>query len=601
MILKVIKKVYRISTAARGPQGPSGVGNGEGGGGAYAATSSSSLSIASSGSRTFTTQANLSYSAGARVRATSGANWMEGVCSSYSGTTLVVVLDKSNGSGTFNSWTINITGEPGAVGPQGPQGVQGVQGPQGTQGVQGPQGPQGVPGNDGATGPQGPTGLTGATGATGPQGPQGITGPTGPQGPAGNDGATGPQGPTGATGPQGPTGATGPAGPAPSGDGIVSVTGGVLDTPATLRARVAADAANLRSDLGLGTAALLNVPASGNAASGEVVKGDDGRLSNARTPTTHNHIASEVIDFAEAVDDRVANLLVAGTNLTFVYNDASNTLTLNVTGGGGSVATDAIFTTKGDIAVGTGASASARLPATFRRNILQVDPVQSVGLKWLPWNYGFPMGRMAWGQRQIVSNGFKELGIAFAESSSSSSYTSRTSTSPNYRALLTAVTIDTNATVGINATGDSPFYGKYLMAGGLFCLSSLSNVRVYLGWNSSGTGAVSSDLSPAHTLHFRFSTSAGDTNWKVVTRDATTENVQDSGVVADLNWFEWMIIHDPASGHALFYINGNLVYTQTANLPVAGQNAFLCIGVRTLTAAAYSLRYSDVFVAYDKI
>ena len=47
----------------------------------------------------------------------------------------------------------------------------------------------------------------------------------------GPPGATGPAGPTGATG---ATGATGPAGPAPSGTGLVRVTGGVIDTRAEL-------------------------------------------------------------------------------------------------------------------------------------------------------------------------------------------------------------------------------------------------------------------------------------------------------------------------------------------------------------------------------
>lgn len=42
-----------------------------------------------------------------------------------------------------------------------------------------------------------------------------------------------------------------------------------------------ADAAAQRATLGLGTAAVLNAPASGNAASGEAVKGDDTRLSAA--------------------------------------------------------------------------------------------------------------------------------------------------------------------------------------------------------------------------------------------------------------------------------------------------------------------------------
>jgi hypothetical protein len=46
-----------------------------------------------------------------------------------------------------------------------------------------------------------------------------------------------------------------------------------------------ASASTARSNLGLGSAALLNAPASGNAAAGEAVKGNDSRLTNSRTPT----------------------------------------------------------------------------------------------------------------------------------------------------------------------------------------------------------------------------------------------------------------------------------------------------------------------------
>lgn len=51
----------------------------------------------------------------------------------------------------------------------------------------------------------------------------------------------------------------------------------------------AASAAVARTNLGLGTAALLNAPASGNASSTEVVKGNDTRLSDARAPLEHYH------------------------------------------------------------------------------------------------------------------------------------------------------------------------------------------------------------------------------------------------------------------------------------------------------------------------
>lgn len=42
---------------------------------------------------------------------------------------------------------------------------------------------------------------------------------------------------------------------------------------------------------------------------------------------------------SEAIDDRVAALLVAGTNVTLTYNDGANTLTVAATGGSGGGAT----------------------------------------------------------------------------------------------------------------------------------------------------------------------------------------------------------------------------------------------------------------------
>lgn len=49
-------------------------------------------------------------------------------------------------------------------------------------------------------------------------------------------------------------------------------------------------------------------------------------------PTAHTHPASEVTDFAEAVDDRVAALLVEGTNVTLTYDDGAGTLTVDAAG-----------------------------------------------------------------------------------------------------------------------------------------------------------------------------------------------------------------------------------------------------------------------------
>lgn len=46
----------------------------------------------------------------------------------------------------------------------------------------------------------------------------------------------------------------------------------------------------------LGTASALNVAESGDASTGEVVKGDDSRLTDARTPVSHTHTVQDVLD-----------------------------------------------------------------------------------------------------------------------------------------------------------------------------------------------------------------------------------------------------------------------------------------------------------------
>lgn len=54
-------------------------------------------------------------------------------------------------------------------------------------------------------------------------------------------------------------------------------------------------------------------------------------------PASHTHTASQVTDFAEATDDRVAALLTAGANITLTYNDAAGTLAIASTAGGGGI------------------------------------------------------------------------------------------------------------------------------------------------------------------------------------------------------------------------------------------------------------------------
>lgn len=103
-----------------GPSGTNGVG--------YGGTSATSLLIANLVTKVFTTQAGLAYQVGNYVRASSlanGANYMEGLVSAYSGTSLSIAVTKIGGAGTFADWRFAVSGSPGVDygNPQPPSGT----------------------------------------------------------------------------------------------------------------------------------------------------------------------------------------------------------------------------------------------------------------------------------------------------------------------------------------------------------------------------------------------------------------------------------------------------------------------------------------------
>lgn len=102
-----------------------------------------------------------------------------------------------------------------------------------------------------------------------------------------------------------------------------------------------------------GTSASLNVPATGNASATEVVKGNDSRLTNARTPTSHTHTASQISDFSSAVSTEITNNAGAGhgTGTVTEHSDVSNA-------GSGQIITSAERNKLSGIASGATANAS---------------------------------------------------------------------------------------------------------------------------------------------------------------------------------------------------------------------------------------------------
>jgi hypothetical protein len=102
-----------------------------------------------------------------------------------------------------------------------------------------------------------------------------------------------------------------------------------------------ADKAAGRSNLGLGTAATVDVPSSGNASSSQAVKGDDTRLSNARTPSAHKSThavggtdALSASDIGAAASTHASTHGVGGSDpITSVALTSASTITVTPSSG----------------------------------------------------------------------------------------------------------------------------------------------------------------------------------------------------------------------------------------------------------------------------
>jgi hypothetical protein len=129
--------------------------------------------------------------------------------------------------------------------------------------------------------------------------------------------------------------------------------------------------ATARTNLGLGTAAVTDT----GTGSSNVILGNDARLTDSRTPTSHNHAASEIT--SGTIDQARLGTGSAGAGSKFLaddqtYKTVSATETLPAS----------IIDAKGDLIVGTAADTAARLPVGVNGCVLTADSSVSGGVKW---------------------------------------------------------------------------------------------------------------------------------------------------------------------------------------------------------------------------
>ncbi len=249
----------------------------------------------------------------------------------------------------------------------------------------------------------------------------------------------------------------------------------------------------------------------GGISTGATANDTDANLK-ARANHTGTQAASTISDFAEAVDDRVNALLVAGTNVTLTYDDTANTMTV-ASSGGSSFSPSTTFEIYDD------------------------------------WMADSMSGRNGWAQSTSGGSTYTAGGGA---------------TNPGL------ITVDTGAT----ATGRAAVTlgtSLWLFGGGAVTYESL--VRIPTLSDGTNTFTCAFGLSDSVTgeavdgVYFLYDT-AGSANWIFKSSNNSVRTTITSTVAVAANtWVKLKFVVDSTGANVEAFINGASIGTNSANIP----------------------------------
>lgn len=229
-------------------------------------------------------------------------------------------------------------------------------------------------------------------------------------------------------------------------------------------------------------------------------------------------------------------------------------------------------------------------------NADQVDGIDSAALLPRPnsrrWSYTIANG----------TGSFNVIGDTATATGSCGAPVTATNTDPPMTDCSQS-TATINTTAGISGSSGMWRTGRNLSLQWTGRLRETASVRAWVGLSDQTLSTmVSSDNPAGNYAGFRYSTSAGDTNVKCVTKDGTTQNVQ-ATTLADLSTTRnYEITEESAGGRWHFFVDGTEVCGGglTSNLPLANTNLRYMAGQQNLISSVRNLDIAWVQITADK-